>query len=153
VKENMSNGDKPEDYKVGYGKPPKGGQFKKGISGNPSGRPKKPSDFTSELKKELQSKVIITENGKRQVITKSEGAAKQLANKAVSGNLPALRLVISMDRETQERAAEQQQNSRNESDIDPRPEEMTDEELLMIIQGIHPKYSITKCPNCSNSPK
>lgn len=27
-------------YKVGYGKPPKGSQFKKGLSGNPTGRPK-----------------------------------------------------------------------------------------------------------------
>jgi Family of unknown function (DUF5681) len=149
----MSNGDDPEDYEIGYRKPPKSGQFKKGVSGNPSGRPKKLSDFTSELKKELQSKVIITENGKRQVITKSKGAAKQLANKAVSGNLPALRLVISMDRETQERAAEQQQNSLNTPDTYPKPAEMTDEELLMIAQGIHPKYSITKCPHCSNSLK
>ena len=28
------------DHEVGYGKPPKGGQFKPGKSGNPSGRPK-----------------------------------------------------------------------------------------------------------------
>jgi len=27
-------------YDVGYGKPPKGGQFQKGQSGNPRGRPK-----------------------------------------------------------------------------------------------------------------
>ena len=67
VKENMSNGDKPEDDKVGYGKPPKSGQFKKGISGNPSGRPKKPSDFASELRKELQSKVTINENGQKKL--------------------------------------------------------------------------------------
>ena len=52
----MSNGDELEDYEVGYGKPPKSGQFKKGISGNPPGRPKKPSDFASELKKELSQK-------------------------------------------------------------------------------------------------
>jgi hypothetical protein len=149
----MSNGDKPEDHKVGYGKPPKSGQFKKGISGNPSGRPKKPSDFASELKKELQSKVTINENGQKKVIKKSEGVAKQVVNKALSGNLPAVRLVISVDRETQERAAEQQQNSPDKPDIYPKPEDLTDEELLMIIQGIHPKYSITKCPNCSNSPK
>ena len=31
----------------GYGKPPKNGQFKKGQSGNPKGRPKKPSEPVS----------------------------------------------------------------------------------------------------------
>jgi hypothetical protein len=28
------------EYKVGYGKPPRSGQFKRGNSGNPKGRPK-----------------------------------------------------------------------------------------------------------------
>jgi hypothetical protein len=31
-----------EDYQVGYRRPPKQGQFKKGRSGNPNGRPKQP---------------------------------------------------------------------------------------------------------------
>jgi hypothetical protein len=147
----MNNDNELEDYEVGYGRPPKSGQFKKGISGDPSGRPKKSSDFASELQKELQSKVTINENGQKKVIKKSEGVAKQVVNKALSGNLPAVRLVMSVDRETQERVAEQQQNSLNGPEIDPKPEDMTDEELLMIAQGIHPKYSITKCPNCSHS--
>src|SRR5262245_4838454 len=30
----------PDEYKVGYGKPPKDTQFRKGQSGNPKGRPK-----------------------------------------------------------------------------------------------------------------
>jgi Family of unknown function (DUF5681) len=145
----MSNGDKPEDYKIGYGKPPKGGQFKKGVSGNPSGRPKKPSDFLSELMEELQSKVTLLENGKRKAITRSRGINRQVVNKALSGNLAAARMVKDWLR--QEMLAEQPQNSRNKPDR--KPVDMTDEELLMVIQGIHPEYSITKCPNCSNSPK
>jgi hypothetical protein len=64
----MSNGDKPEDYKVGYGKPPKSGQFKKGTSGNPSGRPKKPTDSVSVLMRELDSKFTIKESDQRKVI-------------------------------------------------------------------------------------
>jgi|HubBroStandDraft_6_1064221.scaffolds.fasta_scaffold524295_2 hypothetical protein len=149
----MSNGDELDDYEIGYGKPPKSGRFKKGISGNPSGRPKKPSDFASELKKELNAKVIIHENGKRKVITKDTGIRRQVVNKALSGNLPAVRQVDDWKREAKEMFAEQVLNSRNGSDVDPKPEEMTDEELLMCIQGIHPKYSLTKCPNCGGSLK
>ena len=138
----MSNGDELDDYEIGYGKPPKSGRFKKGISGNPSGRPKKPSDFASELARELNAKLIINENGQRKVIKKSEGVAKRLVNKAVSGDLPAVRLVISVDRETQERATEEQQNSADEPDYENRKAvDFTDDELALIIQGVHPKKS------------
>jgi hypothetical protein len=149
----MSNDDEFDDDKVGYGKPPKGGQFKKGTSGNPSGRPKKPSDFASQLKKELNAKVIIHENGKRKVITKDTGIKRQVVNKALSGNLSAVRQVDDWKREAKEMFAEMAQNYRNGSDMDKKPAEMTDEELLMVVQGIHPKYSITKCPNCGSSVK
>jgi CheY-like chemotaxis protein len=141
----MSNGDEPVDYEIGYGKPPKSRQFKKGVSGNPSGRPKKPSDSASELMKELQSKVTLLENGKRKAITRFRGINRQVVNKALSGNLQAARMVFDWIR--QEMVAEQPQNSRNKPDR--KPVDMTDEELLMVIQGIHPEYSTNKCPNCS----
>jgi hypothetical protein len=37
----MSKSERPGDYDVGYAKPPKATQFKKGTSGNPKGRPRK----------------------------------------------------------------------------------------------------------------
>ena len=37
----MSKNPTSNDYEVGYGKPPKTTQFKKGTSGNPKGRPRK----------------------------------------------------------------------------------------------------------------
>ena len=44
-----------DDYKVGYGKPPKASRFKPGTSGNPGGRPKgsgsaKPADVVEQIK-------------------------------------------------------------------------------------------------------
>jgi hypothetical protein len=120
------------DYEVGYKKPPKSGQFQKGITGNPMGRPKKASDIGSKLIQELNSELIINENGKRKIIKKHDGVTKQLVNKALSGNLQATRLVIALYQQALERAAEQQQLAAQKAD---RPlEELSDEELTAIIR-------------------
>jgi Family of unknown function (DUF5681) len=131
-----------EDYEVGYGKPPKNGQFKKGVSGNPSGRPKKPSDFASQLKKELDSELIITEKGKRKVMKKSELVAKQLVNKAAAGSVPATRLLVDLKQRAEERTAEQQQSPPKNTDNEYRKaDDYSDDELALIMQGIDPEYS------------
>lgn len=122
-----------EDYEIGYGKPPKSGQFRKGVSGNPSGRPKKAADFDSQLIRAYNSPVVITENGRRTVITKSEATAMQLANKSASGNLPAARMGIKLRREAQDRLAERQQNLAKLQNRKAR--ELTDEELDAIIRA------------------
>jgi hypothetical protein len=125
----MSDDRDTEDNEIGYGKPPKSGQFKKGVSGNPSGRPKKASDFGSQLLREFNSKMIINENGKRRAITKIEVLTKQLSNKAVSGNLPTSRLLLPYYQQALEKRAEQQQLANRTVD------ELTNEELTAIIRG------------------
>ena len=51
----MSKDKTQDDYEVGYGKPPKGRQFQKGVSGNPTGRPKKAAEFHSIFMQESES--------------------------------------------------------------------------------------------------
>jgi hypothetical protein len=85
------------------------------------------------LIRELNSDLIINENGKRRVIKKHEGVAKQLVNKALSGNLTATRLLVALQLQALERAAEQQRNS--PFNPDRKPEELTDEELTAIIRA------------------
>jgi hypothetical protein len=51
----MSEENMSDSYEVGYGKPPKDTQFKKGSSGNPKGRPKKALDFDHALLSRIQS--------------------------------------------------------------------------------------------------
>lgn len=129
----MNSDGETQDYGVGYGRPPKSGRFRKGVTGNPLGRPKKEPDFGSQVLRELNSKLAINENGRRRVITKYEGMAKQLVNKAVSGNLVAARLVILHYQQGLEKLAEQFRKSPSNPNFSLR--ELTDEELTEIIRG------------------
>lgn len=81
-------------YEVGYGKPPKDTQFKTGRSGNPKGRPKGSRSAITILRKALEEKVVVQENGHRRTRSKAEVMCTQLANKAAGGDLSALRLVF-----------------------------------------------------------
>jgi hypothetical protein len=86
--------------------------------------------------------VTVIENGKRKVITKSAAYKRQTTNRAIQGNVQAVKVVMDAERGIQERAAEQQQNSPNKVDYENvKAEDLSDNELLSIIQGIHPKYS------------
>jgi hypothetical protein len=49
---------------VGYRRPPKTTQFKKGMSGNPRGRPKGNRNVGAVLRDVIDQKIQITENGK-----------------------------------------------------------------------------------------
>jgi hypothetical protein len=78
-------------YDVGFAKPPAQGRFRKGVSGNPKGRPKGKSNLATVLDRTLHEKVVINENGERKTVTKLEAAVKQMVNKAASGDLAAMR--------------------------------------------------------------
>jgi hypothetical protein len=94
--------DHNKPYDVGFGKPPKPSQFRKGFSGNPKGRPKGRRNLATILKRALQEKVVIKENGVRRTVTKSEAAMEQLANHAASGDLVAVRQLLAVERSAEE---------------------------------------------------
>ena len=79
---------------VGYRRPPKHSQFSKGRSGNPNGRPKGSKNFGLVIEAELNAKIPINENGKRRSISKREAVAKQLVNKAASGDAKAIPILL-----------------------------------------------------------
>jgi len=89
---------------VGYRNPTKTTRFKKGVSGNPKGRPKGSLNVATVFTKTLRERVVINEHGQRKTVTKLEAALKQLVNKAASGDLRALAqlVVLAQDAEAKQ---------------------------------------------------
>ena len=106
----------PTEYEVGFGKPPEQSQFRKGLSGNPRGRPKGALNKKTILSRALREKVVITENGKRKRVTKHEALYKQLVNKSVSGDLKAMIEVIKLDACSEEAANDSIDTQLSETD-------------------------------------
>ena len=74
---------------VGYQHPPVANRFKPGVSGNPSGRPKKVKSLQAELAEELGEVMRVSEGHAELEISKARAIAKFLVRAAVDGNLRA----------------------------------------------------------------
>ena len=92
------------EYIVGYRRPPKASQFAQGKSGNPRGRPRGTPHLATVLQRTLREKVIISENGRRRMVTKLEAAISQLANNAVSGDGQAVKYLCQLVRSVEEQS-------------------------------------------------
>jgi hypothetical protein len=79
---------------VGYRRPPVEHQFKRGQSGNPSGRPKGVRNFTSDLREELAELVSIKDGDSSVEVTRQRAIVKVLVNAAVEGDQRAATTVF-----------------------------------------------------------
>lgn len=82
-----------DPYEVGYAKPPKKTQFKKGLSGNPNGRPHKKPDLYSELSRVLRESVTVTIKGEQQRVTVQQALLLRLRDEALRGQVWAGKLL------------------------------------------------------------
>jgi hypothetical protein len=80
----------------GYGKPPKKHQFKKGVSGNPRGRPKGKKSFAALFKKLENEKITIQINGKTEKLTIEQAILKRVMIDSVVGKSSSARLYVEM---------------------------------------------------------
>lgn len=85
-----------DGYEVGYRKPPKGSQFQKGKSGNSSGRPKQDPGIAAVFRKVSKQRVTANGPSGQQCMTKLEASVTQLVNKAASGDLRAMKVLMQM---------------------------------------------------------
>lgn len=83
---------------VGYRRPPASGQFKKGSSGNPKGRPKGSNNFQTLLEKELAQKIVVNENGKKKPLTRMQAVIKRLVSGALQGDQKQLLALVEIMR-------------------------------------------------------
>ena len=81
------------EFSVGYKKPPKHHQFKKGQSGNPQGRPKGHRNFATDVQEELQELILVTEGQQVHTITKQRALVKRTMEQALKGDLRAIEVM------------------------------------------------------------
>ncbi len=100
-----------KDDEVGYGKPPKQTRFEKGRSGNPNGRPKGSSNNKAAIRRATERRVSV-KMGKRTVKMKPiDAMAYRLMQKALDGDLRALRDLVALGGLQDEFAASAQRAS------------------------------------------
>ena len=84
-----------EDYTVGYGRPPKATQFKKGQSGNREGSRKKKFNFAdTEAQLLFEEMHTIHQNGKAVRANSVVSILKMLKALAFQGNLRAVEILL-----------------------------------------------------------
>lgn len=117
---------KPDDKRVGYGKPPKKHQFKKGKSGNPKGRPKGSKNANKLAYDILNEKVSFIDSGVSKKGSRRELALRSLAAKALKGDQRAISHLIAMD------AVYQAQRADNSTRADTTNEQLLAEDEAIL---------------------
>src|SRR4051794_15601217 len=83
------------DYEVGYGKPPRHSQFKKGNPGKPKGSRRNAGMTTEEARRRVLTQgVALTKDGRRTIVCGLEALYQQLFAKALAGDVRAATLLL-----------------------------------------------------------
>jgi hypothetical protein len=94
----MTGPDDRNDFKVGYGNPPRHSQFVRGRSGNPRGRQKGVRNLASDVKRTLEVPVRLTDQGKTRRVSTQEAVLLRLREKALKGDSRAIDSLVALAR-------------------------------------------------------
>jgi hypothetical protein len=85
------------NYEVGYGKPPKHSRFKKGVSANPKGRPKRKTFAVGEIiDKVLNSPAEYRERGRTRTAPRRELTIKTHVQRALNGDVKSAKTFLEL---------------------------------------------------------
>jgi len=84
------------DDLIGYKKPPKKHRFKKGQSGNPSGRPKGRARLSETFLSILEERIPVTAGGRKQYMCRAEAFANQIVKGAANGDAQMTRFLFDL---------------------------------------------------------
>jgi hypothetical protein len=85
------SGEDERPDRIGYKSPPEHTRFKKGRSGNPSGRPKRAAGHKQTVARILQEPVTTrTKDGRKKRLTTQEAILLRLKQKALDGDVRAI---------------------------------------------------------------
>ena len=91
------------DYEVGYGKPPKHSQFKKGVCPNPRGRGKCGEfKFSAIVSSVMNGKTEYHERGNCKVSSRIELLIKKLVAEALNGNVASADHLLNLRQHAEE---------------------------------------------------
>jgi hypothetical protein len=85
-----------DEYEVGYGKPPRDSQFKKGQSGNPKGRSKNTRNLKTDLAKILQKRISVREGERKFRVSGQEGMLMSRMSKCLKGDTKAINTLVNL---------------------------------------------------------
>lgn len=80
--------------KVGYKNPPVANRFRKGVSGNPSGRPRKRPSFSDTLIDLLLESIPISKGGRTSKMPRLKALAFQIVREAAAGDLAKIKMLF-----------------------------------------------------------
>jgi len=109
--------DRPQDYRVGYGRPPRQHQFKTGHSGNPKGRPKGAKNEETILNNLLNRKIEIREAGRARKITVLEAMFLRFTEAALKGDAKAATFLLNRYRPPEADEASMNELTREDEEI------------------------------------
>ena len=85
------------DYEIGYGKPPRHSQFKKGVCANPRGRPRRrESQIGDVVRSFLSAETEYREKGRTRKTSRLELVIKRHVTAALNGDVGSAAMLLKM---------------------------------------------------------